>query len=86
VHRRVLPQVEAAEVEAEHLDGLAHPAQPVVGECARTVAAQGRVDDVQIGAQFVRAVVAVQLDVGWRPGDVPEHRRRGRAQPVGDAS
>ena len=75
VHRRVLPQVQPAQMEAEDLDGLAQPAQPVVGQRAGAVAAQRRVDDVEVGAQLVRGVVARQLRVRRRAGHPAEHGR-----------
>ena len=50
----VLPHVQPAQVEAEDLDRLAQPQQPVVGERAGAVAAQRGVDDVEVGAQLVR--------------------------------
>ena len=72
----VLPHVEPAQVEAEHLDGLAQPQQPVVGQRAGAVAAQRRVDDVEVGAQLVgRRRRAAAAASGAGPGHPAEHRR-----------
>ena len=81
----VLPHVQPAQVEAEHLHRLAQPEQPVVGQRPGAVAAQRGVDDVEVGAQLVGRVVGRQLDVDVRPGDDPaEDLRRRRGQPRRD--
>jgi hypothetical protein len=86
VDARVLPQVQSAEVEPEDLDGLAQPQQPVVGERTRPVAAQRRVDHVEVGAQLVWVAVGRQLGLRRQLGPGPEHPGRRGDQPVGDSA
>ena len=63
----VLPHVQPAEVEAEDLHRLAQAQQPVVGQRPRAVAAQRGVDDVEVGAQLVRAT-RTGGSSAWRSG------------------
>ena len=51
---RVLADIQAGEVEAEHLDLADHVAQIAVGGERAAVGAQRRLDGAQLGEQLVR--------------------------------
>jgi hypothetical protein len=53
----VLAHVQAGQVEAEDLDGLPQPGQPVVGQRTGAVGAQRGVDRGEVGLQLDRKSV-----------------------------
>ena len=63
VHIGVLPHVQTGQVKTEGAHGFPQPGQPVVGEHRAAVGPQRPVDDVEVGQQLRRGLVALEPEV-----------------------
>ena len=68
MHIGVLPEVETGQVKPEDVHGFPQPGQPVVGQHRAAVSAQGSIDDVEVGQQLGRRLVALQAEVEFMFG------------------
>ena len=87
VDRGALAEVEPAQVEAEDVDRPAQPGEAVVGQRGRAVAAQRRVDDVEVGRAARPGVGTGAGSACGRCGGrhLAGHRGDGRRAPGGRA-
>ena len=69
-------------MEAEHVDRLAQPGQPVVGQQRAAMVTQRGVDHVEIGEQLIRAPIRLQTQVDQVLGLAVQDLAGGGAEPA----